>query len=170
MLSQYDVDRQVTSTGRTSWKSFFESPTNQPESIEIDEDDLKLLETFTIRAVLDPGALYNSFYPVQSAVQTPIGTPHRGKAPARVASTFAVRSPEGPGHPSTPGSRGSLAGEDGESEGDRYARIRIAALGSMKWLLGVWLLIRAVASVLPTFKNVHIGADIYHFFPSHRLF
>ena len=170
MLSQYDVDRQVTSTGRTSWKSFFESPTNQPESIEIDGNDLKLLETFTIRAVLDPGALYNSFYPVQTAVQTPIGTPHRGKAPARVASTSAVRSPEEPGHSSIPGSRGSLAGEDGESEGDRYARIRIAALGSMKWLLGVWLLFRAVASVLPAFKNVHSGADIYRFFPSHRLF
>lgn len=169
MLSQYDVDRQVTSTGRTSWKSFFEPSPNQPEFMEINGDDLKLLETFTIRAVLDPGALYNSFYPVQSAVQTPIGAPHRGKAPARVAPTSAVRNLEEPGHSSTPGSRGSLAGEDGESEGDRHARIRIAALGGMKWLLGVCLLFRAVASVPPV-RNVHSGADIYRFFPSHRLF
>jgi hypothetical protein len=170
MLSQYDVDRQVTSTGRTSWKSFLESSTNQPESLEIDENNLKMLEAFTMRAVLDPGALYNSFYPVQSAVQTPIGTPQRGKAPARIAAIPVVKSREEPGHSSTPGSRGSLAGEDGESEADRYARIRIAALGSMKWLLGVLLLFRAVASVLPVFKNVNSGADIYCFFPSHRIF
>lgn len=170
MLSQYDVDRQVTSTGRTSWKSFFGSSTDQLESLKIDEDNLKLLESFTIRAVLDPGALYNSFYPVQSAVQTPIGTPQRGKAPVRVAPTSVVKSLEEPSHFSTPGSRGSLAGEDGESEADRYARIRIAALGSMKWLLGVWLLFQAVASVLPAFKNVNSGADIYRFFPSHRNF
>jgi hypothetical protein len=170
MLSQYDIDRQVASTGRTSWKSFFESPTNQPESLTIDEDNLKLLEAFTIRAVLDPVALYNSFYPVHSAVQTPIGTPQRGNAPARVASTSIAKSLEEPGHSSTPGSRGSPAGEDGESEADRQARIRIAALGSMKWLLGVWLLLRAVAPVLPAFMNVNSSADIYCFLPSNRLF
>lgn len=167
MLSQYDVDRQVISTGRTSWKSFFESSTNQPKSFKIDGDNLRLLETFTIRAVLDPGALYNSFYPVQSAVQTPIGTPQRGKAPARVAPTSVAKSLE---QPRPPGSRGSLAGDDGESEADRQARIRIAALGSMKWLLGMWLLFRTVAGVLPAFKNVNRGADIYRFFPSDRLF
>jgi len=159
MLSGYDVDRQVASTSRTSWKSLFEPSTNRPESLTIDEDNLRLLETFTIRAALDPGALYNSFYPVQSAVQTPIGTPQRGKAPARVAPTCVVKRLE------EPSSRGSLAGEDGESEADRQAMIRIAALGSMKWLLGMWLLLRRVASVLPAFENVNSGADIYLFLP-----
>ena len=100
-----------------------------------------------MRAVLDPGALYNSFYPVQSVVQTPIGTPQRGKAPARIGPTSVAKSLEELGHSSIPGSRGSLAGEDGESEADRYARIRIAALGSMKWLLGASLLFRTVASL-----------------------
>ena len=159
MLSGYDVDRQVTSTSRTSWKSFFEPSINRLESLKIEEANLRLLETFTIRAVLDPGALYNSFYPVQSAVQTPIGTPQRGKAPMRVAPTSVVKRPE------EPGSRGSFAGEDGENETDRQARIRIAALGSMKWLLGMWLLFRRVASVLPAFNNVNSSADIYCSFP-----
>lgn len=159
MLSGYDVDRQVTSTSRASWKSFFEPSISQLESLKIDEDNLRLLETFTIRAVLDPGALYNSFYPVQSAMQTPIGTPQRGKAPTRVVPTSVVKRLE------EPGSRGSLAGEDGENEVDRQARIRIAALGSMKWLLGMWSSFRRIASVLPAFKNVNSGADIYRFFP-----
>ena len=148
MLSGYDVDRQVTSTSRTSWKSLFEPSSDQLESLKIDEDNFKLLETFTLRAILDPGALYNSFYPVQSAVQTPIGTPQRGKAPARVAPTSVMKRLEEPGYSSTPGSRGSLAGEDVESEADRQARVRIAALGCMKWLLGMWMLFRRVASVL----------------------
>lgn len=51
-----------------------------------------------------------------------------------------------------------LAGEDRESVANRQARIGIAAPGSMKWLLGMWLLFRCIAGVF--YKNVNSSVDI----------
>lgn len=158
LLALNDVDRQVNLVANRSWKETIvvrgsedvaDDPAHAKSKGKVILDVISLAN-FIQRAALDPGGVYLYFNPVAPPVPLSVSrtahlkdnnkgsrsTPSKGKGgkgPSSVQSFAAT-----PGGDETPRSSGK--GDDQEeSETDRKARLRIAALGGAKWILGMFL-------------------------------
>ncbi|EPQ53690.1 hypothetical protein GLOTRDRAFT_117039 [Gloeophyllum trabeum ATCC 11539] len=109
-----DADRLVARHARASWEDFVSLA--PPSALALDESALlRMLQ----RTALDPGAVYLSLNPPQVSVEP--GVPGR-KAPPKRREEEPVRA---------------KTEDEEESEDDRNARLRVGALGGLKWVLGL---------------------------------
>ncbi|KAK7439775.1 hypothetical protein VKT23_017349 [Stygiomarasmius scandens] len=125
-ITVFDIDRAVSSASSESWNRHLVSLLSEPHS---GRALLTFLDSFIRRAVLDPVGIYAYLNPAPpSALLPPPGKKGPGGRPLP-ASRSGTETPDG-------GER-SKADAVEESETDRKARIRVGALGSIKWILGV---------------------------------
>lgn len=122
-LASQDVDRAVATIAYKVWENVVtisedaDGTTSLPKHISLDDVTRSSLTSFIQRAALDPNGVYTSFNPVAPIV--PSLTFHQAK--------------KDDGSDQTPRSK---VDEHEESEQDREARLRIGALGALRWLLG----------------------------------
>ncbi|KAL5521576.1 hypothetical protein ACEPAF_2324 [Sanghuangporus sanghuang] len=120
-MASEDVDRSIAIQARKGWDLVF-------SGVEMDNTSLSLLLPFAKRALFDPIALYMDLNPVQPtfAPQLPAHASPRNKAAAK-------RPPIQPAvdEDSLPRKQD----EEEESESDRKGRLRVGALGVLRWIL-----------------------------------
>lgn len=131
MLSSFDVDRQVSQVSRKTWSQVLEShrdtnmqneSSSQPVVVNISH-----LERFAIQAIMDPIALYQSFYPILAPVEFTPSQARGGKRPPAAPQPAPKSSEDIDRKPSS---------EEEESQPDKEARLRAAGLGALRWLIG----------------------------------
>jgi E3 ubiquitin-protein ligase listerin len=137
-LSSWDIDRTVARESNRSWAKTIRwkhNGTGPDASILALEDDqlTEGLTNFACDALLAPDSLYLAIFP--PAVQSFSLNHHSTRRlPGRQAPIF--RESVGVEIPR----KSEL---DEESEDDRRARLRAGSLGSLKWLLGITILLGA---------------------------
>lgn len=126
-LATYDIDRLVSTAASKSWNEVI--LTKEPSSTShllLTQDLFSSLDVFIQRVTLDPSGVFVSLNPL----------------PPPAPPSLATSSKKGGGKVSTPRrddgdqTPRSKADEQEESEQDRNARLRIAALGAARWVLG----------------------------------
>ncbi|KAI5116021.1 hypothetical protein M0805_005027, partial [Coniferiporia weirii] len=133
-MATKDVDRQVSMQAAKAWDLVFQSSLASSSAIDLDESALSLLLDFIKRALFDPAAVYTDLNPVQPAYvpSLPAHASPRNKnatkRPSPLSPTVKSAEDEGQGHMRKPE-------DDEESEGDRKGRIRVGALGVLRWTL-----------------------------------
>ena len=131
-IAAHDIDRSVASTALNSWVSSVSVKANASD-LTLD-NHLPPLESFIQRTILDPSAVYAYLNPVQAPVvyapqkQGPGGV-RREREKEREDREVAARA---------------KAEDMEENEQDRKARLRVGALGALRWILGIlfslWLI------------------------------
>ncbi|KAF5370318.1 hypothetical protein D9758_006910 [Tetrapyrgos nigripes] len=120
-ITVHDIDRAVSSSSSELWNRHL------VPLLTSDSPLLKSLESFIRRAILDPHGVYVYLNPAPpSAPALPPGRKGPGGRPLPT-SRSGTETPEG--------AERSKADALEESEMDRRARIRVGALGSMRWIL-----------------------------------
>lgn len=138
----HDVDRQVAMFARRSWTTFVASCRHFGDAeAEWDTGGTKLRRSdgmtaviaWTSRVALDPGSAYAYLNPAAVAPEQPAHPTYQPKGgrvqrvqPPPKKSGVAEREDAGRGK----------GGEEEEDVKDRDARMRIAALGALAWLVG----------------------------------
>ncbi|KAF8151620.1 hypothetical protein B0H34DRAFT_801324 [Crassisporium funariophilum] len=112
-LTAHDVDRQVAAIAFKTWK----------DTVTLHENLSSSLHLFVQRAILDPSGVYTYLNPVPPPA--PLAPVKRNAGKLSSVST--------PGGDQTPRLK---IDEQEESKQDRRARLRIAALGAARWILG----------------------------------
>ncbi|KDQ60057.1 hypothetical protein JAAARDRAFT_32435 [Jaapia argillacea MUCL 33604] len=123
-MAAHDIDRQVSLYASKSWGEFV-SVLPAPHKLELDRALLSPLVSFLQKTVLDPEGIYLSVNPPQPVVSPPQTKKGGGKQTPTTQSRrreFEETPREAPG-------------EDEEKIQDRKARLRIGALGAVKWLI-----------------------------------
>ena len=138
-LAAHDVDRAVSVTALKAWKeTILESPSDvregsslSSEQLILDDNFLSSIEAFVQRTALDPSGVYEYLNPLPPTTVTGGALPPRKKGqPGGKSSTMATSRKDDSGT-HTPRSK---TDEQEESEQDRKARLRISALGAMRWI------------------------------------
>jgi hypothetical protein len=125
-LATHDVDRLVSTAASKSWNEVI--LTKEPSSTShllLTQDLFSSLDVFIQRAALDPSGVFVSLNPLPPPAP-PVATSSR-KGSGKVSTP---RKDDGDHTPR------SKADEQEESDQDRNARLRIAALGAARWVLG----------------------------------
>jgi E3 ubiquitin-protein ligase listerin len=146
-LSAWDIDRGVALTGTSSWNNIvlirqFESGT-APDSSHSQHHDLSrvILDDVTIAqsllpfiatAILDPSSTFLALNPLSSVVSSDSATLGHVGTPGHTSRPHVRNTPSG--EEQTPLT--SRPEDDPESVEDRNARIRVAAIGALKWVFG----------------------------------
>lgn len=161
-MATQDVDRQVAMYARRSWTvtalamsetggySEEVQPSMRDKPAQLNETSFSLLLNFVRRALFDPQRVYLDLNPVQPA-STPSSTPGT-QTPTRagIQRSGGRRGIASPGPPplattvdedDVQSRARSKADEDEENEDDRKGRLRVGALGALKWALGENLLV-----------------------------
>jgi len=137
-LASNDVDRSVAAISSRVWEKIAVSisknaaGSSSAKRISLNDTTRSLLTSFIQRAALDPNGVYTSFNPVAPAAPSLMGHSHQPKK-GSVKGSQAPTPRRDDGGDETPRSK---IDEQEESEQDRTARLRIGALGALKWLLG----------------------------------
>lgn len=118
-LAAHDQDRQVAMVAKRSLNAHVDVV---PSEGKLSFDDAAL--SFIQRAIFDPLGLYLYLNPVTVPVDT---------TPVRTVRGRPVPAPPPP--PKKSDSEARLTDE--ESEEDRKARLRVAAIGTLQWILGI---------------------------------
>lgn len=150
-LSAWDIDRAVAARGTRSWNNAVIVRQNDPSGYDSEQDgasrfvvdDVTLTRyilPFTIMTVMDPALSFSALNPSTSTVSddsansSPFGTPRRGgPAASRVPPGSIIRKGLSGEDSSSVTSR---AEDELESVEDRNARLRVAAMGTLNWVLG----------------------------------
>lgn len=148
-LSAWDVDRGVATRGIKSWndviavtqsESEFNPDSLRAEVLRFALDDFTLARSilpFIITTILDPSSTFlalnpSSFAPsADSATSSHFGTPVRTSRP--LPSDSAIRREVGGEEQKSSTTR---LDDEPESVEDRNARLRVAAMGTLKWVFG----------------------------------
>jgi len=151
-LSAWDVDRGVAARGSRSWKNAVNARPGEAESVAQNDDDeclvlndvtlAQCILPFILTTIMDPASTYLTLNPLPSAFSgdspssSHLGTPRRG------AST-PVGAPSGSSARRVVGNEALTAlpsriDDDPESIEDRNARLRVGAMGVLKWVFGVF--------------------------------
>jgi hypothetical protein len=104
----------------------------EDEKLVLDSTQMAALLVFVQRALLDPLALHANLNPVQVPVDVSVPKTVRGKPLPTVSAAVQTRRTD-----SEPMVRVKGESEE-ESETDRKARLRIGALGALRWILGTY--------------------------------
>jgi hypothetical protein len=139
MLSNYDPDRQVQLVAHSTWEEVVASELALHHG-NLDEfkssQFLRGLLSFTVHASMRPESVYRLFYPsappVPSIAQPYERTKGKGHTPKSGGSPYATPITQ----QDTPIDRNRVADGGDESPSDREGRIRTAALGALRWLIG----------------------------------
>ena len=126
-LATHDVDRLVSTAASKSWNEVI--LTKEPSSTShllLTQDLFSSLDVFIQRAALDPSGVFVSLNPLPPPAPPPVATSSK-KGGGKVSTP---RKDDGDQTPR------SKADEQEESDQDRNARLRIAALGAARWVLG----------------------------------
>lgn len=132
-MAAHDVDRVVSSSALKSWTAAVSG------DLALDSNLRQSLSSFLQRTILDPNGVYMYLNPPAPAVPT---------AAQKKGSGRAAAPPPPPRREDPESGTRSKADELEESEQDRKARLRVGAIGAIKWVLGVY------SSFLPTPSNV----------------
>jgi hypothetical protein len=140
-LAAHDVDRAVAATALKAWKETIfslsevkEGSSSSGEQLVLDDNFLSSIGTFVQRTTLDPTGIYEYLNPPPPTATG--GDLHWKKGqPSGKLSALATPRKDDSGT-LTPRSK---ADEQEESEQDRKARLRISALGAMRWISGMTL-------------------------------
>jgi hypothetical protein len=126
-IAAHDIDRSVASTALNSWVSSVSSKANASD-LTLDNYLLPPIERFIQRTILDPSAVFVYLNPAQAPV---VSTPPQKKGPGDVR-----REREKVREDSEVAAR-TKAEDMEENEQDRRARLRVGALGALRWVLGI---------------------------------
>ncbi|KAL5514390.1 hypothetical protein ACEPAG_2478 [Sanghuangporus baumii] len=124
-MASEDVDRSIAIQARKGWDLVFRSSSS---GVEMDNTSLSPILSFVKRSLFDPIALYTDLNPVQPTFipQFPSHASPRNKAAAK-------RPPIQPAVDEDSFPR--KQDEEEESESDRKGRLRVGALGVLRWIL-----------------------------------
>lgn len=135
-MAAEDIDRAVTTAARRSWDLIFHkrpSPDGDSDfelNIILDSELLDPLFEFVQRTLLYPSDVYAELNPVQPAAES-VPPPHavRGKS--------ASKQPIRPVRPAVEDDESPRQTEEDEDRTEeRNGRIRVGALGALRWLMG----------------------------------
>jgi hypothetical protein len=139
-LAAHDVDRAVSSTALKAWKESItsfsevkEGSSSSGEHLVLDDNFLSSIGAFVQRTALDPAGIYEYLNPPPPVATG--GDLHWKKGKGQPSGKLSVRKDDDSGT-LTPRSK---TDEQEESEQDRNARLRISALGAMRWIFGMSL-------------------------------
>jgi E3 ubiquitin-protein ligase listerin len=128
----HDVDGLVASSVRRAWNEFVSIDPSTTDKIILDDRLMSLLLAFIQRTVLDPGGTYSDLNPVPPAVE-----PKNETGKRQPASTQPKKD--------VGGTISRLNTEDEfETEQERNARLRIGAMGAVRWILSRLLVLQRV--------------------------
>ncbi|KAJ3517521.1 hypothetical protein NLJ89_g467 [Agrocybe chaxingu] len=130
-LAANDVDRSVSTIASKTWKETILTSSTEDSSsskhLLLDENLRSSLNAFVQRATLDPSGVYLYLNP--PAPPPPLVPVHVAKRSAKSSASSTPRRDDGDQTPR------SKMDEQEESEQDRKARLRIAALGAARSIL-----------------------------------
>ncbi|CCM05109.1 uncharacterized protein FIBRA_07316 [Fibroporia radiculosa] len=148
-LAAHDIDRPVAAIARESWThSVAFSPGSK---IALDRTLLSSLWEFVQRTALDPNGIYLYVNPPQPVAAPPLSQKKSARPP--------------PGRKEEETNTRTKTEEDEEDEQDRWARLRIGALGSAEWLLSKQsesTLADRIGEHLALFSNHALWSALYH--------
>lgn len=129
LLSSFDIDRQVLQVGQSTWVSALEHIKQGYDNNFGDGEFAIALETFLMRIILEPAHVYETYYPWTTRPVTQSG-PSKKRESSILDLDTSKRS-------------------EGEEEDvqDRNARIRVAALGALRWLIGSFIIVPYMPSI-----------------------
>ena len=139
LLASQDVDRPVAAIVSKVWENVIAAtsrtaygPSSSLKRISLDDTTRSSLTSFIQRAVLDPNGIYTLFNPVAPPAPSLVVHPFQSKTGSLNGSQVPTPRKDDGGD-QTPRSK---IDEQEENEEDRVARLRIGALGALRWLLG----------------------------------
>ncbi|KAF8899801.1 hypothetical protein CPB84DRAFT_1780009 [Gymnopilus junonius] len=125
-LATYDVDRSVSGIASGSWKAIITTESTDADHLHLNENLFSFLNSFVQRVALDPAGVYNYLNPLPPPPLPPTTSAKKGNA--------KLSTPRRDDGDQTPRSKQD---EQEESEQDRRARLRIAALGAIRWIVSI---------------------------------
>lgn len=128
-LATYDVDRSVSGAASGSWKTTIATESIDGDRLVLSESLFSSLNSFIQKVALDPIGVYNYLNP-SPPPPLPAPTTSAKKANSK-ASVSTSRRDDGDQTPR------AKQDEQDESEQDRGARLRIAALGAIRWIVSI---------------------------------
>ena len=133
MLSAWDVDRAVSQRATRSWADAI-SPSNSPEYHIILDDNalITYILPFISTTIMDPSTTYITLVPSHSgdsAASSQYATPPHPRKGVPIPPPSIRKALE---RESTP-----RAEEEPEPIEDRNARLRVGALGALRWIFGM---------------------------------
>ena len=126
----------------------------EAEKLVLDGTQMAALLVFVQRALLDPLALHANLNPVQVPVDVSVPKIVRGKPIPTVSAAVQTRRTD-----SETTARAKGEGEE-ESETDRKARLRIGALGALRWILGAYAISSSPVLWIRLFLRVYARYSI----------
>ena len=137
-LSSWDIDRTVSREASRSWSKTIQWKQDNASSnlpiLALEDDGLaEGVANFACESLLAPDSLYLAIFP-PATHSIPSNSPSARRVPGRQTNVFRDSGNEESQRKSE---------LDEESEDDRRARLRVSSLGSLKWLLGVFILLAA---------------------------
>lgn len=141
-LAAYDVDRAVAATALKAWKDAILSPSevaegssSSGEQLVLDDNFLSSIGAFVQRTVLDPSGIYEYLNPLPPiATASPFPPGKKGQPRGKSSAVATPRKDDS--DMLTPRSK---TDEEEEDEQDRKARLRISALGAVRWIFSMSL-------------------------------
>lgn len=143
-LSGWDIDRGVAARGIKSWndaiavrqnESGYVQDSSRPEVSQFVLNDFTLARSvlpFIITTTLEPSSTFSALNPSSSAASSHLETPIQVDPTSRGIGSAARREISG----AEPKPFTSRLDDDPESVEDRNARLRVAAMGALKWIFG----------------------------------
>ena len=139
LLASQDVDRLVAAIASKVWENVVattpeiaDRPSSSSKRIPLDDTTRSSLTSFIQRAALDPNGVHTLFNPVAPPAPPLILHPFQSKKGSLKGSQVPTPRKDDGGD-QTPRSK---IDEQEENKEDRVARLRIGALGALRWLLG----------------------------------
>jgi hypothetical protein len=125
-MAAHDIDRSVAAISLKSWTTTV-SGNDKADTLMLGEHVLTPLISSTQRAILDPNVLYAFLNPAQpTAAPVPL---------QRKGAGGAMRGGDRDRDDPSLGTR-AKAEDIEENEQDKKARLRVGALGALRWILG----------------------------------
>lgn len=137
----HDVDVQVSASIRRSWDQSVSTDPAKSDALALDDRLLPSLLTFVQRVILDPAGAYNDINPIQPL--TDVIPLKKGVGKRQPIAQPRKEEPR-------PNSE-----EEFETEQERKARLRIGAMGALRWMLSRFLVSLGILSI-----DLIFGLDI----------
>lgn len=160
-LAAHDVDRAVSTTALKAWKDTILSPSEESagEILVLDDNSLSSIGMFVQRTALDPSGIYAYLNPLPPIAPAPPAK--KGQSGGKLATSRKEDIAQTPR---------SKTDEQEESEQDRNARLRISALGTMRWIYSMSYFPLHKIKVLHTLDTTSsLSEDLVAFFSNPAL-
>ncbi|KAL0570451.1 hypothetical protein V5O48_011508 [Marasmius crinis-equi] len=146
-IAMHDVERLVSNAAGEPWRRLFEAlPSDKIPGI------IQSLQSFVQRACLDPNGTYMYLNPPAPVAPPPPQSSKKNVGgPAGRLYNSRSETPDGESR--------SRADDVEENEQDRVARIRVGALGAIRWLLDNH---SSISSSISFFNHPALWSSLYH--------